>query len=565
MMNDHSPPEAIKPATVQPRLRRWNVREIALFVLGTALLGTLGALALDGLSERNLKLAMCVATVVPLVGGWVADRKDARTAGIVLTALLASMTVTTTVLENSGKARRLFVQKRVFAWNVFHYVLGTKYFDELGYFDFYKGVLLADADGERYFSGLRNTRDLHTYETIRITRALREARAEGIRERFSDRRWEEFQRDLHAIQRQRPPQVWQGPVADLGFNPSPAWLILHRPLLNAVDISNRNTLMLLCAAQFLLFAAMFIAAWWAFGFRATLLCVLWLNLYMGNDGRLVGGYFHYDFLCLTVIAVALYRKGHWLPAAPILAYAAMMRGFPGLLALHPGICIIKALWRRRWPARRYIGFITALVICCGVIVGLGCTTKRGPQAWLDWREKISLHAEWHPSGRQRVGLEFLFAHDVERYGWNISQHRRRGTLEENQVPFRIAQAALLALFLAAMIRRNDTDGMLMALGVVVCTMVMSRYYASAWILMFTWLPLDRRKIGNLISSLALFAMLMIYYLMDGASSIHRYHVFVQGLVLYSVVIAVWFLARDLNGIGAKRPTAEMTPSRPAGA
>ena len=30
--------------------------------------------------------------------------------------------------------------------NLFHYVMGTKYFDELGYFDFYEGILLADEE-----------------------------------------------------------------------------------------------------------------------------------------------------------------------------------------------------------------------------------------------------------------------------------------------------------------------------------------------------------------------------------------------------------------------------------
>ena len=62
------------------------------------------------------------------------------------------------------------------SWNIFHYTLGTKYFDELGYFDFYEGVLLADADGDKVWRSSDSTRDLNTYRSISVGKALKNAR-----------------------------------------------------------------------------------------------------------------------------------------------------------------------------------------------------------------------------------------------------------------------------------------------------------------------------------------------------------------------------------------------------
>jgi len=113
------------------------------------------------------------------------------------------------------------IQRKLHLWNVFHYVLGTKYFDEVGYYDLYKAVLLADLEERRIFSPTTLTRDQHTYEKIPVKESLQSAREEGLRERFTDERWEMFKADMEIILRQRPDDFWKKPIADRGFNPSP--------------------------------------------------------------------------------------------------------------------------------------------------------------------------------------------------------------------------------------------------------------------------------------------------------------------------------------------------------
>jgi len=193
--------------------------------------------------------------------------------------------------------------------NVFHYVLGTKYFDELGYFDFYNGVILADAEIDGLFLGLHRTRDLETYKKIPVTNALSKAKIRNIRSRFTDHRWQEFKNDLRLFQRFRTRSEWKSAIADRGFNPSPSWLILHRPFLNWINIQNLRLLAYICYSQMVFYIIAFAFLWWAFGIRTSLVSIVWFLVFFGNWGRHLGGYFSYDWLCLSICAVSLLKKG----------------------------------------------------------------------------------------------------------------------------------------------------------------------------------------------------------------------------------------------------------------
>jgi len=518
----------------------------------TVLLAALGVWLVGKPADHEaFKTWAVVGTMVLMALGWFADFRKWATFGRTVTAVLVILAVITMAAELGGATKGLVKKGRINSWNAFHYVIGTKYFGEIGYHDFYNAALLADSEGAHRFKKVRTVRDLHTYDHIPVKRAISQARKAGVRERFTDERWAEFQDDLAAMGKHRRSKRWQGPLNDLGFHPSPAWLILHMPLLNAVDIQDKTTLSVLCGVDLLLILLTIAALWWGFGLRTAAVSTLWLHLYFGNSTLLVSGYFHYDWLFWTVLAAALYRKEKFLAAGAVLAYPAMMRGYPGLLALGPGICLVRSLVLRRRPQRKHVAFVVALALSCGLVVGLSSATRHGPSAWLDWKEKISKHASIHPTGRQRVGLQFLYAHDFERFGWDIPKKMRPMILGHNQGKYRTMQAVLLALFGLALLGRRDEEGMLLALGVVLVVMVLSRYYHSVWLLMFTLMPTDRWKVGNLLAALGFMGLLLIYYLVDGTSEMHRYHLYNVGLLIYFAVLAVAFLGYDVSRLLVK--------------
>ena len=531
--------------------RRFTLTTIAL-VVATIALAAAGVWLVGKPKDHDAYRTWAIFGTLALMAlGWLADFRKYKTFGRTITAVLVILAVITMAAELGGGTKGLIKKGRINSWNAFHYVIGTKFFGEIGYHDFYNAAVLADSEGTHRFKKVRTVRDLQTYEHIRVTRAISQARKAGVRERFTDERWAEFQGDLAAMGKHRASKRWQGPLNDLGFHPSPAWLILHMPLLNAVDIQDETTLSALCGLDLLLIVLTIAALWWGFGLRTAAVSTLWLHLYFGNSTLMVGGYFHYDWMFWTILAAALYRKEKFLAAGAVLAYPAMMRGYPGLLALGPGICVARALVTRHRPERKHVAFVVALVLSCGLIVGLSSATRHGPSAWLDWKEKISKHASIHPTGRQRIGLEFLYAHDFEQFGWTIPKKMRPMILDHNQGKFRTMKVLLLALFGLALIGRRDEDGMLLALGVVLVMMVLSRYYHSVWLLMFTMLPTDRARIGNLLAAMGFFGLLLIYYLVDGTSEMHRYHMYNVGLLIYFAALAVAFLGYDLGRLAVK--------------
>ena len=441
--------------------------------------------------------------------------------------------------------------RQLHSWQIFHYVLGTKYFDELGYADFYNGVVLADHEGARVFARAGYTRDLGTYYWIPVRRAVAQAQKRGVRQRFTDARWAEFSGDLRAIQRLRTPRRWRGPLLDRGYNPSPAWLALHYPLLNAVDVRDPRVLFFVCNLQLLLYLLTFAVAWWAFGARATLAGSLWYLMYFGNWGIMTGGYFSRDWFFLTICAAALQRKGRHAASAPLLAYAAMMRGFPALLALHPAVAVARDLLLRRRPARRHLVFLAILALCCLVLAGLGCVTKRGPGAWLQWKDKISLHSAKHQYTDDVVGLRQLLVHDFRGFNWTPTlQYLERANRPYSAV-FTAVSVVLLLLTALAMARRQDHDGLLLGLAAVFFSVIVSRYYLSLGVLLFTWTGADTglgQRSRQLLSHW-LWVLLLACYLMyaaTGAAPRQMYFLLNGGLAIYYAAVVGRFLVLDVS-------------------
>ncbi|HUH01861.1 MAG TPA: hypothetical protein VML75_07680, partial [Kofleriaceae bacterium] len=82
-------------------------------------------------------------------------------------------------------------------YDVTYYYLNSKYFAELGYFELYPAMLIADAEGERQLRKVDEYRDLHTYDVVPRARATEQAAR--IRARFSPARWTAFRADVAAL------------------------------------------------------------------------------------------------------------------------------------------------------------------------------------------------------------------------------------------------------------------------------------------------------------------------------------------------------------------------------
>jgi len=140
-------------------------------------------------TEVLVKGALCaLAVVIVLLRHLRPGMLPARRAGGLLAgvAVVAALAWTNFGIFHGGR----FAHR----WEQFHYFLGAKYFPELGY----DGLYVASVGAQMQVSGGKAPlqpflRDLRT-NTVAATDSLGE-HGLAVRRRFSDARWEEFERD----------------------------------------------------------------------------------------------------------------------------------------------------------------------------------------------------------------------------------------------------------------------------------------------------------------------------------------------------------------------------------
>jgi hypothetical protein len=425
------------------------------------------------------------------------------------TAVLAGLALAATLLHNGNDMYRVLSGQKVRAWNVFHYYVGSKYFDELGYFDLYPAALLSDdefqarrrsegakvdEDDAAGFGHVQRSRDMRSYRVQRrqaLTRPY-EPVLFGTPER-----WERFGNDTRMLRPHLGFLEWRRVFTDLGYNPPPVWAAIVGPLCRIAEPGSAG-FWLLINSDIPLYLLMFLGLWWGFGLRVAVVATLWMNVVPFNRGRFAGGILQYDWLASAVLCMALYTRGRPRLAAIALSWGAMTRVFVGFMAV-PILTLtaLAALRRaegmgkaageeRLADARRRRDFSVTFIVCCALLFGIGATTERGFDAWTDWFKKIEVHSLLHPvTSNKRLGVGRLALHHPTREDFFAEL---RGGLRErvrDSVPRKGAlQGVGLLILVLALFRRRDDESMLLMLFAAFLLVTVSRYYGSIWILLF---------------------------------------------------------------------------------
>lgn len=359
-------------------------------------------------------------------------------------------------------------------WSVFHYYLGIKYFPELGYTELYGQALAADAEGPGNWFYVRRVRNLETYEVEDIGRPRRSAL-------WSDARWEEFKRDLVILEPYVSKRSWRNIFRDHGYNAPPSFTALRRPFLN--DLSPAS-LSVTASFDVIALIAAFIAVARVFGVFRALVCATWVALYFGNvNDRLIGHPFLYDYLVALLFAACALKKDRPVLGGILLAYAAMMRVFPGFMVV-AGVAWWCALyWRRRQTSYRLAWRLaTAFTATCAVLAVVGLANGRGLDGWRDFLSNITQHSEHHRVGERRVGLAHLFTIDwSDPLPADQGKSQRYETWDAQEGAWLVVAGGLGVLWLWAMARSRFGmfDMIFGSLILVFCGLVLSRYYWSS--------------------------------------------------------------------------------------
>lgn len=435
--------------------------------------------------------------------------------------------------------------KKVDPYDLIHYYLNAKYFDELGYYDLYPACLLADAENGGPFFPKQGSVYMAQNEAghgklpieqgIEAGRALRASR-------FTPERWASFEHDFLHLQREEgglTNSVWRELIQDHGFNGTPAWTFVARPIASAVPVEYVKALGYIDLG--LLFAGIGAVAW-AYGADAALWS--WAFLMMSYSLRwptITWAFLRYDYVAALLIGLSAVKRGWYFVGGLMTGWAATLRLFPAMWLFGPGAKGFAGLAGRR-VHKQLLVLLAGFVVSTAVMEGLSVLSL-GVDTAVTHLENMEDHNKAEKLSSRRIGLALGLAFTGDLLPKNIEPARK--DLIERQKPLRFGISAIILAALGWGLRKADDDEAY-AFGFIPFFLLTtaSYYYYVVRVVLVAMHAGDLRKPRNVVG----LAMLLGVELFSNAAEIYLpgHRVFLIGgtawaLTAYAVVMSVWFL------------------------
>ena len=216
----------------------------------------------------------------------------------------------------------------------FHYYMGSKYFEELGYFGLYECSLTALGERGLQAPGAnsKRARNLHSME-LEPYSVIKEQGAH-CPDDFGPERWAQFGDDLVFFAKDWPTHLQEATWHDHGYHPTPPWILVGGTIAEIGAVTAPGIPQILSRLERVLIALTFVAIALTFGIETACLVILiwgtgtlWRYVWVG-DAFLR----HLWWASALLGIVALRRRGN-LMGGVALASAGIFRIFPSVLAL----------------------------------------------------------------------------------------------------------------------------------------------------------------------------------------------------------------------------------------
>lgn len=445
----------------------------------------------------------------------------------------------------------------------FHYYLGAKYQQELGYTRLYQCVAMADIEAGRasdvYDHWARNL------STNQIEPGGNLLAGNDCRTRFSPARWATFRHEVDLLRRRLSSATrWAEIRLDHGYNATPVWTAAGSALANLAPASERFFLVLALIDPVLL-TVLWALVWWAFGWEALCVALLWWGTnYPARFLWTGGGFARTDWLVLTVASVALVKRDHPMLGGFALGWATLLRVFPAFMVVPLAIAESSRMLRERtWrPSHESVSIAAGMLVAAALLVPASSLATAGRAFDADsWRGFVDNSRKHYQSpSTNAVGLRPLVAFDpATRVSqtrdlwldgpWDAWRQARLRTFERRAPLFwGLATLLVLALGLGA---RHRPAWEALALGVLVLPLALqlsSYYYAVLLLPGVLWLR--HRGIGVALMATSLVTALSPAVFSEDDEIFAVVNVAVVGL---AAGVAVWtgWTSRHLPAPGSR--------------
>ncbi len=407
-----------------------------------------------------------------------------------------------------------------------HYYLGSRYFDELGYFGLYEQLTRVLVRSSAVDKAPEQVRDLRSNTLRPWPEAL--ASAAASTNRFDADRWRQFEADAEMILDDLDTKQLGLFLGDHGYNATPVWTWIAQAVAAAVPAGSTTGLLLLCLIDPILLTIALIAIGTVWGRDIALLTGSHFFVIFGATSNWIGGAFgRFPWWVLLLCGICLWARHRHFWAGCLLGLAAMLRIFPILFVVPLALKVIRGNRRGRPIARRYRVAFTGLAasICVSTI---GATLALGVGAWAEFGRNMVVYLGVEPSNA--VG----FRQTLEAAGHVLGVIGETGTAMPKLL---ILGSSGLAAGLLALSASRMREVPAMAAGIALCFLIfdLGGYY-------YCCLPLALLVAeGGGRGKAPYFAIEAISHFAHYALNLESYVLFIfRSLLIGSVFLDSWF-------------------------
>ncbi len=299
----------------------------------------------------------------------------------------------------------------------YHFVLGSKYLEEIRYDQLYRAsVVAADEEGKRLTEKIRDPM------SFKMEQSRPELWREEVKARFSPERWLAFKADLSFYLRGLEAQgkgceegcslgqrclegrcrsgYWQVSAKrvlhDHGNTGSPAWAMLASLFTRLIPLSPGSA-KFFGALDSLLLLALFLLLWRSFGLRAASVGFIFALLPLRAYDWLGGSLLRLDWLFVTGAALAAWQQRRPKLAGLLLGYAIITKLFVALFALGLGSFFLFEALRQRKIERAWVEVVLYAFLGLGGAVLLSSLYFGDFGLWQEYGSRIlvTLHERYY--------------------------------------------------------------------------------------------------------------------------------------------------------------------------
>ena len=392
-------------------------------------------------------------------------------------------------------------------WDIYHQLIGTKYFQELGYFRIYECTWEIDNENSKHFAAVPELRKIETLEILPTAEAVGERDCAQL---FTEERRAQFSADIDAFYELGGKGQWTKLFTDKGFNGTPfhGWVVSN--LIEHVEITDDELEWLALLDVFLLAIAFGFVIWaWDVKTAANRDPVLLRELSqpLHPHGRSI---LRFDYIAMLIIALALMKKDRYGIAGVCVAWATAERVFPGVfalgLALKAGVDLLATRKLKREYLMFGLGFGGGLFVMFCLSLSLAGSVSGGLATWNEWWLNIAEHTRHTRAFRSGFRHMFMMDGNVTDKHRFASWSKKTEVFDGRAHYYWVAMVMLFAPLMLAIRKLDNVTFTAIFAGAAFLTLtIATRYYYSMMVL---FLLVDRKLFEDR-KQLLLAALLML--------------------------------------------------------